>query len=319
MIKIFKTNGVLQIAIIAVAVIAIWVWAFITPPEMADDDTCGPLYLLLKMGLGGLPTVSTVVALVLTLTEGYLLNRLLYEKGLVPLNSLMPTLMYVIIMGMGVRCNGLSPALVSNMWILLALMSMMPKDNMILEEGKIFNTGLWCSMAFLTWTPAVFVLVPIVLGQITYKMYKGREWAVNVLGLLAPVIVVVTTTFMTDKMDVIKGYAVSLVSGVGIRLCGEVLCTVEAAVFLLFGFWVTIGAIVVLNGRTIVQRKHGVVIVSLLIYSVATVFYGNLSPIEGGPFAIVTATTASVYMMDKKKKLWIYDLMILVLFLTSLI
>ena len=319
MIKVFRTNGVLQIAIIVIAVVAIWVWSFIAPPEMADNDACGPLYLLLKMGLGGLPTVSVVVGIALTLAEGYLLNRLLYEKGLVPLNSLMPMLMYVIFMGMGVRSNGLSPALLTNLWILLAMMAMMPKENMIMEERRIFDTGLWCSMAILTWIPSVAVLIPIALGQITYKMYKGREWAVSVLGLLAPVIVVVTTMFMMDRMDVMAGYAVSLVSGVGIRFCGEVLCTVEAAVFVLLGIVLTIGAIGVLNGRTIVQRKHGIVMVSMLIYSAATLFYASLTPIEGGAFAIAMASTGSIYVMDKKKRLWIYDLMVVVLFVMSLI
>lgn len=318
MIKIFKTNGVLQIAIIVAAVVAIWIGAFLKPIEMAEDEICGPVYRLMKMGLAELPTVSTIVALLLTLAEGYLLNRLLYQKGLIPLNTLMPTLLYVIVMGMGVRSCGLTPAVVANLWVVLALMSMMPKENMIMEEGKIFNTGLWCSMALLTWMPAVFVLVPIVIGQITYKMYKGREWAVNILGLMAPIIIVLTTLFMMDKLGMMAVYAETLASGLGLRYDGGAWSIVETSVMGLMVIVTTAGTVRILFGRTIEQRKHGLVIVSLLIFSIASMFYVSLMPIDGGPYALVLATTGSIFLMEKKKKLWIYDIIIALLFATSL-
>ena len=115
----FRTNGVLQIAIIAVAVVAIWLRWFIWPAEMVDETGSGPVYDLMRMVLGGVPVAATAVALGLTLAEGYVLNRMLYEKGLVPLNSLMPMLLYVIYLAIG--CRGMSPVVVANLWVLLGL------------------------------------------------------------------------------------------------------------------------------------------------------------------------------------------------------
>lgn len=318
MIKIFKTNGVLQIAIIVAAVVAIWIGSFVKPVEMAEDGMCGPVYRLIAMGLAGLPTVSTLVALLLTLTEGYLLNRLLYKKGLIPLNTLMPLLMYVIVSGIGVRSCGMRPEVVANLWLMLALMSMMPKENMIMEEGRIFNTGLWCSMAVLTWIPSVYVLVPIAIGQITYKMYKGREWAVSLLGLMAPIIIVLTAMFMTDEIGETAEYAKTLASELGVRYDGGGWSIAETAVLAVFAIATTVGTVTLLFGKTVVQRKHGMVFVSLLIFSVASMFYGNLMPVDGEPFAIVLATTGSIFLIEKKKRLWIYDIVIAAMFLTSL-
>lgn len=316
-IKVFRTNGVLQIAIIAVAVVAIWLRWFIWPAEMVDETGSGPVYDLMRMVLGGVPVAATAVALGLTLAEGYVLNRMLYEKGLVPLNSLMPMLLYVIYMAIG--CRGMSPVVVANLWVLLGLRSMMPKENLILEDRKIFNTGFWCSMAGLSWMPAIWVVVPIVIGQLTYKMYKGREWSVWTLGWLAPVIVVVTALFMADRIEESVVYAKEIAATAEEWFGGDWVSMATAVVVMVIGIVTTVGAANVLEGKTRVVRKHGLVMGAMLIYGAAAMVYEGVTPLDGGPWALGFATTGSVFMMEKRKWLWVYDVLLGLLFACAVV
>ena len=318
MIRIFKTNGILQIAVIAAALLAIYGGSLFDPPEMACDETCGPFYLLLHKILSGVPHTAAVLALLLTLTEGYLLNRLLYDKSLIPLNSLMPTFLYVILMGIGVETNGLTPALVTNLWLMLALISMMPKDGMIMTENSIFNTTMWFSMAVMTWTPALFAAVPIIAGLLTYKVYKGREWSVAMLGFLALIIIVATILFLIDRIDIAAKYAAGSTNGLRIYYDQSPLPIAETVLFSLMAIFCTISTVSALFRTTIAQRKHGLVIVSLLIYSLSSLFYTKLTPLNVQPFAITVATTGSIYLIGKKTKLWRYDIALALLFIMSL-
>ena len=318
MIKIFKTNGALQIAIILAATVGIWAGALVSPPEMTGDATCGPVYLLLLRSVGALPRLAVVTAMLLTVAEGYLLNRLLYNKGLVPLNSLMPMLLYVVCMGIGVDTGGLTPALVANLWLLLALNSMMPKENMVMEENSIFNATMWYSMAVVTWVPTLFAAIPMIAGLLSYKVYKGREWGVAILGFLAPLIIVSTVLFLMDRMDVAGTYAASATGMLDIVADMDALAVVETAVFALTAGVATLSSISGLYAGTIAQRKHGLVLTSFLIYSVATLFYTRLMPVDAQGFAIPIATTGSIWLLGRKRRLWVYDILIAVLFLMSL-
>lgn len=319
MIKVLRTNGVLQIAIIAIAVVAIWVGWFVEPEVMTDRGDGGPLYILIKNTLGSNGIVSVIIALILTLTEGYLLNRLLYERGLIPLNTLMPMLLYMLVMGIGANGCRLTPELITNMWVILALWSVMPKEGVIKTEGSIFNSGLLCGMTALTWTPGVVVIVPITIGQIIYKMYQGREWAVGILGLFAPIIIVLTTAFLIDDWEMIVSYTETVANGLGLRESVRWDSILETTVLGLFAMVTTVGTLTMLERKTIAQRTHGLVIVTVFIYSLATLFYESLMPVDAEPFAVVVAAMGSIYFMEKKKHLWIYDIMIGLLFLTSML
>ena len=318
MIKIFKSNGILQIVIIVAVAAAIWVGSLFNPPEMVADATCGPFYLLLRKILHGVPHLAAILGLLLTIVEGYLLNRLLYNNGLTPLNTLLPTLLYTILMGVGVEANGLTPAVVTNLWLLLALNSMMPKDNMIMQENSIFNTTMWFSMTTITWIPALYAAIPIIVGLLTYKVYKGREWSVALLGFLALVIIVTTTLFLIDRMDIAANYAISSIEELHIHFEPDALPVIETSLYALMALIVTISSVSGLFKDTIAQRKHGMVIVSMLIYSVATLFYTKLMPVNAQPFAITVATTGSMYLLARKRRLWIYDICLAILFGLSL-
>ena len=318
MIKIFKTNGALQIAVILAATVVVWVPAFVWPAGMPTDDVCGPLYRLLSETVGTVPLLAAGVALLLAVLEGYLLNRLLYKKGLVPLNSLMPMLLYILIMGVGVEAAGFTPALLANLWIVLMLNSLMPKDDMLMEQNSIFNSTMWFSMAVISWMPCVYAAVPLIVGLLTYKVYRGREWSVALLGFLAPLIIVATALFLIDRSWMLADYAASFAGGLHIEADTGAPAIVQTTLFVLMSLIVIAGAVGQFNRNTIAQRKHGFVVMSMLVYAVATPFYGRLMPLDAQPFAISLAATGSVYLLERKSRLWAYDVALAFLLLLSL-
>ena len=97
MLKLFEKNTGLQAVLIMVALVVLWLPSLLAPQPMEAPAGTAPLYeLLYRLSLP--PIVAVIIAMVLVLTGGLLLNLTLVNGGLVSQNSLLPTMMFIIAM-----------------------------------------------------------------------------------------------------------------------------------------------------------------------------------------------------------------------------
>ena len=303
----------LQIVTLVAVVFAVWGKGLVSAADMQFVSTSGPIHMLLCAVLGKASVVGSVIAIILVLLEGYLLTDLLYREGLIPINTLMPMLLYVMVTGMGANVIWLSPVVVANLFIILALRAMMIGERMALGDNNIFNTSIWFSIACLTWLPAVAAVVTVVAGLLTFKVYKAREWGIALLGFAAPIIVLVTTFFLIDKPNAVLEMINTLIQNASLVNGNELWMYIYSGVF---GLLLIVASLVyasVLFSTTIAQRKGGFILLSMLICgAVSTVFEGAVLP-NGGCFAIVAAAAGTTMFLTPKRKLWIYDIVLLLM------
>lgn len=319
MIKLFKTNGLMQIVFIVFAGLILWTPSLINPPTPTTDISSGPLYVVFCFLLAKIPLVATIVALLLTLTEGYLLTKLLNDKGLIPLNTLLPMFLYVLAMGFGVSQQGFSHGVVTNLWIILALHSMMPDEHLVVPENRIFNTSLWLSMSTITYLPCIFLSIPVIIGLLSYKVYKAREWGIAILGLLAPYIIVGTVLFMTDDLTLIDDYIKEAVNAIDFNIQWVGWSNIYSILVGLF--FVVLGMFSIANfgTQTIAQRRHGWVVIGITIYGICTTFYDGFTPVNGQHFAIVASTIGCILLdTPRPKRIWINDLCLVFIIIAGL-
>ena len=111
MLKTFRTNIPVQIAIILVASVLLWK-GFIHPQHVLLEGG-GDLYHFICGAMS--PAVATIVAFVLVLAEGVLLNSILYRHKMITQSSLLPMLFYIIAMSIGHPT--LSPVIVGSLFL----------------------------------------------------------------------------------------------------------------------------------------------------------------------------------------------------------
>ena len=196
MLKIFRTDVFLQILIILVVSVAMWVGVFINPQPMPMVGG-GQLYYWL-MGMLT-PLSGTIIAYVLVLLEGFLLNGILYRHKMIVQSTLLPMLFYVIAMSLGTPT--LTPILVGNLMLLLAIDQLMLTTTLLsLPLDKVFAAATSIALATLFCPAMAVFFIPLVASMFNYSLYGWRDWTMLLLGILAPYIILETIFFVSDQM-----------------------------------------------------------------------------------------------------------------------
>ena len=325
MIKLFRKNMVTQVLLIVAALLLLWIRALLHPTAMTDGG--GVLYHLIYLGLSPLPRVATVVAMVLIVAEGLWLNLLLSDVGLVPQTTLLPTLLYVIMMSAGART--LTPMVfVGGIMIAITYELMLRTTLLTISTEKICSATVLIGLASMFYVPSLALLLSYLLVVINYRLYSWRDWVAMLLGLMAPYIVLVTVLYLTDNLQEWWSGTYYNLSDVSLRsdrgrtlsMIGNiVLIGVFAASFVFL--WSRLGE------HTIVWQKNATSVMLLSVGCAAMLVYSQLFPVDMRLFA-VPFTLCSFHMLmpektnlglgRKRQRTWIRDL-VLILTLTAAI
>ncbi len=201
LIKIFKTNYFLQLILIFLISTLLWLHSFANPEAVFKPAFASPLYNLLYDVIRSLPIISVVVAaFVLVICEGFLVNFIFTENGLIPKTTLLPAFIYILLMSYDHVALTLTPVIIVNLFLILGLRALFQSAHSGDSLGKIYISSLLFSMATLFYLPALIYWLLIIIVFIIYKSYHWREWFVSILGFLAPFLFVATFLFLTDEL-----------------------------------------------------------------------------------------------------------------------
>ena len=193
MLKIFRTDVFLQIVIILVVSVAMWVGVFIHPQPMPMVGG-GQLYYWLTGMLT--PLWGTIIAYVLVLLEGFLLNGILYRHKMIAQSTLLPMLFYVIAMSLGTPT--LTPILLGSLMLLIAIDQLMLTTTLLsLPLDKVFAAAAAIALATLFCPAMAVFFIPLIASMFNYSLYGWRDWTMFLLGLLAPYIILETIFFVS--------------------------------------------------------------------------------------------------------------------------
>jgi hypothetical protein len=184
MLKLFEKSTGFQVVVILVVTILLWMHALAHPQPMTPPDTFAPLYgLLYSLSLS--PFLSVLIAMLLVIAGGILLNLMLSNAGLVSQNSLLPTLFYILFMS--ATADTLTPTLIVGV-LAIAFVSMLLLHSTLLTipSDKIFGATALIGICSLIYLPSLTLLIAYLLVAVSYRLYSWRDWMVLLLGLLAP-------------------------------------------------------------------------------------------------------------------------------------
>lgn len=199
-VKTFKKNYPLQLVLLAIIPLLLWIPAFISSPDVVSTSFDMPIYKLIYSIFSPLKLLSTILAFALVLLQGLLINNIFSYNQLCPKTTFLPAFIYILLLSSNYSSMTISPILISNTFILFAILFLFRSYDKRDGVDEIYNTNLFVSLAALTFLPSVLLIIWVWFSLLNYKQYKWRYWIISVLGLLTPLIFLIIYYFLKDQL-----------------------------------------------------------------------------------------------------------------------
>lgn len=320
MFKAFRHNTILQLITILLVTVILWLRAFVSPVDMQPAHYFSPIYTLLHSLLIQLPRLASGIAILLIIFEGIWLNIILFNNKLSKVNWLMPMLLFIIAISW---CNGLhtlTPMILAWLPLLAGIGQLLTSGNTNLEVDRNFNTAFLIGIAILCYLPVATYIIPFLLIFVTYKSYRWRDIIVAILGLTAPLFLLMVYAFLTDKLEYY--HILFMHDIVDFNLSFNTSDTTEVIsniIFLLILFWALFSQISTINDTTIQQRINILIFLLPLVATLLMLPYDSIFTVNTQfaalPFAFITGNL----LATERKHKWINELLLWFILLTPLL
>lgn len=319
MIKIFKQNGIGQFVVLLAATLLLWMGPISRPPAMVPAEGYAPLYDLLFRILLGHDRLAAILAMLVVIAESLILSSTLYNYKLMSQGTILPSLLYVAAMSMSLPMMTLSPTVLMNLALLIALDRLMVIGVPTLEVRNVFGSALFIAIASLFYPPSLFILVPLFIVFSIYKMYRLREWAVLILGFAAPFIILFVWAFLNGTLEHTCFMILRSLSDFGIRLgAGDWLdwVTCMSLTLLTLTGLVTFAAS---NELSADGQRNGIVLALMLLFDVILFLLTRIFPFNAQIIAIPFAFLVNGILLRGGKRKWIFESLLWLILLLAVV
>jgi len=146
------------------------------------------------------PYAVHLTAFFLVILQAVLLTLLVNSNRLNNESNLFPGLFYCLFAGMIPEFMYPSPALLATTFLLLSLIELAAVYKMPVAAGRLFNVGLWISLASLFYFSSIWMLVFAFWGASTLRAFNIREPFIIILGAITPYLLTGTVFYLTDRL-----------------------------------------------------------------------------------------------------------------------
>lgn len=285
MLKLFARNTVVQVIVILAVTALLWAQAFADPQPMTPSGHFSPLYDLL-CSIAPTPTLATAIAMILVVSGGFFFNLILAQARLVSQNSLLPTLLFIVIMSAGTPA--LSPSLLAALLTISILNMLLLRSTLLaVSTDKIFGTAALIGIASMLYLPSITLVAAYLLVAVNYRLYGWREWMVFLLGLLAPYLLLWSVQLFTDSL--VPGFRQmgEDFSNISLTVGDSTTLQAIANIVLLTAFAVSLFVLWSrLREKPIVWQKNATTIMLLTVSAVVMLPFSQLFPVDLKFFAL---------------------------------
>lgn len=203
-IQFFKKNYTRQIALFGLVSVVLWFPAFLVQPDTPHQDFLIPFADLFYTTDWISWWIKHLAGFFLVVLEGIYLNYILVKHGLSSKMSFFPALLYVVLMSSDPRWLTLHPLLITNLFFLLALGSLLRSYDVSSPYELIFNSGFFITCGSLFYPPFLFLAPLLFICFFVYRFYGWREWVLALLGLITPWFFSLCYLYLTDSSVLLK-------------------------------------------------------------------------------------------------------------------
>jgi hypothetical protein len=168
-------------------------------------DTMAPLsamvYWLIDLVAGRSALVHQGLAGFLVLFQGLRLNTIFSNNGVYPEKSMLPALLYVTMGSIFFELDVLSPLLIGNTFVVLALGYLTSISKGAYNTRKLFKAGFMIGLAALSYLPFLFFLLVGAFAILFYASNAFRSFLLLLCGFAFPYAVAATYYLYTGALS----------------------------------------------------------------------------------------------------------------------
>jgi hypothetical protein len=153
-------------------------------------DSISPLsavvYWIIDWQLGRSQLAYQILALILTALQVVLFNQITNKNQLFPENTVLPGLVYMVLMNVSFDFFTLSPVLLSMTFVLLALDRLYIQIDQRVKNDTVFEAGFYLSMAALFHLPTGILILFALLSLLFFGSSDFRQYFLLIFGFTLP-------------------------------------------------------------------------------------------------------------------------------------
>lgn len=315
LIRFFKNNSFIQFLGLLVLGFVLWINVFIAPPPIAENAFTSPLYNLFTSITNNHLVFITLTFIILFIQAIYL-NHVLIRHELIQRNSFLAAFVYLVLMSHSLQLQHLYPALISSLFVIAAIDSILEIDLQEDYNRLSFKPGFYLGFASLFYLPILILLLFIWSTLFIFRIQSWRSWFIPVVGLITPYIFLFTYYFCMDTTEIFLNHYKDYFSD--IKLIFSSTDGYVRVIITIIVFFTTISLARVLgriNEQKIVIRKKIKIILNLLLVSIVILFLNNDLIIHASVIYIPISIFMTIYFSELRKVFWFDLLFTLTVFL----
>lgn len=199
LLKLFKQSYFAQIAFLFLLALLIWLPAFLKPYPLITSESNLFTRFLFKQAFLDTSLLSVGLGFGLLLALAFFLSFIFSSHSLTHRNSFLAGFLFVLFLSRSPGHLGLNPALISLLFLLLALKKLLENFKSARSYNLLFTASLLFSFASL-FTPSVLLLFPIIwINLAIFQSFNWRSIPISLVGLLTPYFYIGIGYLMFDK------------------------------------------------------------------------------------------------------------------------
>lgn len=201
MLTLFRTNQLLFSVLLLFYVGILHIGVFVNPIAWQPAGF-GILSQWVYEAIGTTGTLPSIVAMVLLFIQGAAINVTMANHRLADTVTLFPGLFYILISSALPEFLHLSPLLMANTFLLIAISELLKVYKNPSCANNIFNVGFWVAVASLFYPSYLIFIIFGLMGLNSLRAYSFREWLMLLSGGLVPYILMGAYTFWIDQLNI---------------------------------------------------------------------------------------------------------------------
>jgi hypothetical protein len=277
-----------------------------------------PLYAPVDFFLRSHPLISVICGFILSLTEAFLLNYIIYEHHLLTKKSWLPALIFAILSACTPGLLWLHPQAIAGLFLLGTLHLLLGTYRSDKAFGAVFNAGFLLGLASLFYVPSIVFLVFAITVIILLRPFIWREWIIFFFGVCVPLIYSFVYFFWNDRLQEVTRNVVTdpvVHRDFFLKLAPAYYALTFVVLFLVT---ISMGRFIAGAGTSTLKTKKGVsVMVWFLVFAIISILPAQNYAVAGFLFSLFPLSLfISKYFLTARRG-WIAEV-IFVLLLASI-
>ncbi len=199
MLRFFNSNSIGVLVLLVLIPFLYWIPDFFKAVPLQDQTFTGTIPALWIASFNAhYRVLSMLIALLIILTNAFLLIQLNAIHIFIPVRTQLPALFYIVLTAGFNPTHQLTPALVVSLLVIIILFRLFVTYKSDGPSVNFLDAGFLIALASLVYFPAILLFPFLIVSLIIFRPVIWREWVYIFLGLMLPYLFLISGYYVAE-------------------------------------------------------------------------------------------------------------------------